>query len=100
MSHTESHPLAGKTVYLNDNAEDPLRGILLPGTEFVVEDWYDFLGGRGDGRSWMSDATFTTMHYGQRVNYLGRVPDDEVVYGHVGAFGHIVHVSELGGVKT
>lgn len=100
MSHTENHPLAGKTVKLNDTAQDPLRGILLPGVEFVVEDWYDLIDGRGGGRSWMSDATYTTMHYMQRIAYLGREADDEVVYGKVGAFGHIVHASELGEVVS
>lgn len=95
MIHTEDHPLAGRKVRLNDTAEDPYRGILVPGQVFEVENWYDRID-PAKPVSWMSDATWHTMHYGQRVNYLGRLPDDEVVYGHVDGFGHIVHVSELG----
>lgn len=83
MIHTEDHPLAGRKVRLNDTAEDPYRGILVPGQVFEVENWYDRID-PAKPVSW------------RRVNYLGRLPDDEVVYGHVDGFGHIVHVSELG----
>ena len=97
--HDTDHPLADKRVKLNSTAEDPLRGILIPGAIFEVENWYD----RVDPSrpySWKDSVhqTFTTMHYDQRVNYLGRTPDDEVVYGHVNGLGHIVHTSELGEV--
>lgn len=92
--HPEPHPLAGKTVTLNENAKDPARGIVVPGAQFCIEDWVDRI--NGDGRSWMFTSNFATMHYGARSG-LTRLPlDDEVVYGKVDALGHIVHVSELG----
>lgn len=104
MIHDTDHRFAGKSVKLNELAEDPLRGILIPGTVIEVENWYD----RVDPTrpvSWMdNDAqTFTTMHYAQRVMALGAkgiggLADDEVVYGHVNGLGHIVHTSELGEV--
>lgn len=103
--HAESHPMAGKTVRLSEKALDPLRGILVPGTEFEVEDWYDYKYGRGGGSSWQVDSTWTTLHYAQRIaaSELVRVVipvDDEVVYGHVRGLGHIVHASELGEYVT
>ena len=95
--HTESHPLAGKTVLLNKNAADPARGILTPGTLYDVEDWWDKL----TGQSWMTtEGNFACTHYAMR-SALVMPPiaiDDEVVYGHVRGLGHLVHAGELGGV--
>lgn len=91
--HTEGSEFAGGTFYLNDNAGDPARGIVVPGAVIEVEGWWDML----TGKSWMfSDGNFAAMHYAIRSGYKNLPIDDEVVYGHIGAFGHIVHVSEIG----
>lgn len=100
--HTESHPLAGKTVRLNEMTvpgrpnHDPE-----PGLEYWIEDWWDHL----TGESWQdSDGNPACMMYalrgtGFQSGTMRSLPwDDEVVYGKIGAFGHLVHVSELGGV--
>lgn len=77
--HTESHPLAGKTV----------KAL---GEEYRLEDWWDVL----TGGSWMNaDGNPAAMNYAVRSAVAGLPLDDEVVYGKVGAFGHLVHVSEL-----
>jgi hypothetical protein len=45
----------------------------------------------------LSDGNWAAMHYALRSALVEpMLPiDDEVVYGKIGAFGHIVHVSEL-----
>jgi hypothetical protein len=95
--HTDNHPLAGKTVLLNDTAADNVRNIVVPGARYRIEGWWDQL----TGRSWMfSDGNWAAMHYGMRSGMRDDpLPnDDEVLYGHIGAFSHLVHVSELGEV--
>ncbi len=83
-----THPLAGKTVFLRCKS-DPDH---LDGQEFIVEDWWINVA----GRSWMScDGNPGCLKYAIRSAMAGLPIDDEVVYGHVGAFGHLVHESEL-----
>ena len=79
--HGEAHAKAGKTVKLID------------GKEFRLEDWWDRIG----GESWqlMRGKNFAARNYGIRASEAGLPIDDEVVYGKIGALGHIVHVSEL-----
>lgn len=94
MKHPEAHPLAGRTVVLNDTAKDGL-GEVVPGTEFRVEDYWD----RVSGGSWMfAEGNPACLKYAMRTGLSGgNIPlDDEVVYGKIGPFGHLVHVSELG----
>lgn len=91
--HAEQHPLAGRTVALR--AEDPHRGLVVTGVEFRVEDWWD----RTHGKSWMdSVGNPAALCYAMRTGpQLSVIPiDDEVVYGKIGSFGHLVHASELG----
>jgi hypothetical protein len=93
--HTASHPLADKVVRLNSKAADPARGIVTEDAVYHIIDWWDLL----TGKSWGdSDGNFAAMHYGMRMGLTEGPWDDEVVYGHIGAFGHLVHVSELGDV--
>jgi hypothetical protein len=92
--HTESHPLAGQTVKIKDGTQDPTQSCVVGGAEYRIEDWWDTL----TGKSWMlSDGNWAAMHYALRSALVEpMLPiDDEVVYGKIGAFGHIVHVSEL-----
>jgi hypothetical protein len=87
--HTETHPLAGKTVKLK-LASHPTD--IQTGDEFRIEDWWDHLA----GGSWMfADGNPAALKYAMRSATCLPV-DDEVVYGKVGAFGHLIHVSELG----
>jgi hypothetical protein len=88
--HTEAHPLAGRTVRLNDQAQDA-SGPVVPNAEFRVEDWWDRL----TGGSWMHvKGNPAAIGYAIRGGHLPL--DDEVVYGKIGYLGYLVHDSELG----
>lgn len=93
MNHTESHPLKDKTVRIKSHVKHPqVPGF--GGAEFRVEDWWDKVA----GRSWMScDGNPACLIYAMRTGFSEvHVPiDDEVVYGKVGPFGHLLHVSEI-----
>lgn len=92
MIHDEPSPLAGKTVHIRDDADHPQ--IEMGGAEFRVEDWWD----RVYGDSWM-DAVGNpaALIYAFRTGFAPyEVPtDNEVLYGKIGAFGHLVHVTEI-----
>lgn len=100
--HTETHPLAGQTVVLKTGTSpDPSSPLQLDqpadGVKFRIEDWWDKL----TGGSWMyADGNPAALKYALRIGLADERPplDDEVVYGKIGAFGHIVHTSELGEV--
>lgn len=92
--HNNPHPLAGRTVRLvlkdgHPHIPDAANAV------FRIEDWCD----RVLGGSWMFAAgNPAAMMYGMRSGLSGAPCDDEVVYGKVGAYGHLIHVSELGEV--
>lgn len=88
MLHPERSPLAGKTVTVNANI--PQVG---PGPhEYRVEDYWD----RVSGGSWMfAEGNPAAMMYGIRSGMSGLPLDNEVLYGKIGAFGHLIHVSEV-----
>jgi hypothetical protein len=93
--HVEQHPLSGKTVVLGEHAGDPVRHMVEPGELFRVEDWWDRL----TGGSWMdAEGNPAALQYAMRIgSRFGDVPvDDDVVYGKIGPYGHLVHASELG----
>jgi hypothetical protein len=85
MAHSNPHAQAHQTVTIDR------KGI--EGEEtFRLEDWWD----RVAGQSWMdSDGNPAALHYAMRAGLNGLPTDDEVVYGKVGSFGHLVHVSEI-----
>ena len=85
LSHEEPHPLAGKTVKIIAGEYE--------GKHYWIEDWWDKI----TGGSWMfAEGNPACLQYAMRSG-LGNLPtDDEVVYGKIGALGHLVHVSELG----
>lgn len=91
--HTDPHPLKGQTIKVNLKAPH----FQLQGTEyeFVLEDWWDHL----TGKSWMfSDGNPAALVYAMRTGFApdSGIPfDDDVVYGKIGSFGHLIHVSEL-----
>jgi len=92
MTVREKHPLAGQTVRLNVAVDDPDH---LNGQKYWIEDWWINV----MGKSWQRcDGNIACMKYAMR-NGLGGLPlDDEVVYGKVGPYGLLIHVSELGEV--
>ncbi len=94
VKHTEESPLSGETVKIVFAGKGHPQ---LPGSEgqeydFVVEDWWDHL----TDKSWMvSNGNPACMIYGIRGGLNGLPTDDEVLYGKIGHFGHLVHISEL-----
>ncbi len=87
------HSLAGKTVKLNCKPDPDY----LNGQQFNVEDWWENV----SGKSWMvCDGNPACLKYAMRNAFAGIPMDNEVVYGKVGPFGHLVHISELGEVLT
>ena len=87
--HTISSPLAGKTVRIKANATHPQ----IPdfgGSEYEVEDWWDKIA----GTSWMDcNGNPACLVYAMRS--VGIPINDEVLYGKIGPFGHLVHISEI-----
>jgi hypothetical protein len=63
-------------------------------SEFRVEDWWD----RVSGRSWReANWNPAAAVYGFRAGMAALPKDDEVLYGKVGSYGHLVHISEIEG---
>jgi len=94
MPIRSQHPLAGKTVKLNVRLSSNSRlDDELAGQDYRIEDWWQNVA----GESWMnSNGNLAALKYAMRSGFNGLPTDNEVVYGKVGAFGHLVHVSELG----
>jgi hypothetical protein len=92
--HEQAHPLAGQMVELNGKAGDLMQGEVEPGAQFRIEDWAD----RVFQNTWQAASMFgnwAAKHYGLRAQANGLPIDDEVLYGKIGALGHVVHVSEI-----
>lgn len=90
--HETSSPLAGKTVRLRPDFFHIQCSI--GGQYAEVEDWWD----KVYGKSWMnSTGNPAAIIYAARSGFSPYpIPtDDEVLYVHVGAFGHLVHVCEI-----
>jgi len=89
MLHRESSKYAGKTLKIKADVVHPQ----IPdfgGSEFRVEDWWD----KVTGGSWMNAiGNPAALIYAARS--VNTPIDDEVLYGKVGPFGHLVHISEL-----
>lgn len=80
------HKLAGKTVKI-------VKG-RLAGNDYRVEDlWINI----NNGVSWGDSVGNPACHqYAIRAAMDGLPPDDDVLYGKIGAFGYLVHESEIG----
>lgn len=93
MIHESSHPQAGKTLKIKQESIHKQVSDFA-GSDFKLEDWWDKVG----GISWKeSQGNFSCIVYKDRATTNGLPLDDEVVYDKIGAFGHLVHVSELEG---
>ncbi len=93
MIHESQSELAGKTVQIKANVEHP-QVSAFGGSEYRVEDWWDRVG----NGSWMfAKGNPACLVYAMRTGFSKTpVPDDdEVLYGKVGIFGHLVHISEI-----
>lgn len=90
--HSSPHPQAGQTVTIKDGVTDPAQGAVIGGAEYRIEDWRDRVGGGSWGEA---NGNPACLHYAMRIAGNGVPPDDEVVYGKIGAFGHLVHASEI-----
>jgi hypothetical protein len=89
--HAKPFTGAGQTFALD------AKGI--EGAQILIEDYWD----RVAGGSWMfAEGNPVAMAYAIRSGLVstGLPIDDEVVYGKVNGIGHIVHVSELGKVRS
>lgn len=91
MKHDKPHPLAGKTVKLKPDAKH-FQVDDFGGSHFRVEDYWD----RVAGKEWgMCQGNPACLVYAVRSATNGIPMNNEVLYGKIGRFGHIVHVSEL-----
>ena len=82
--HSDRHQLAGKTVTIKTGR--------FAGQSYRLEDWWDRL----TGTPWAeTTGNPACIIYGIRAGLEGLPPDNEVVYGHIGGFGHLVHISEF-----
>ena len=94
MIHNEASVLAGQTVVLKENIGSAAMIGRLGGAAFRVEDFWD----RISGQSWM-DATGNPacLVYAVRSATTAHPTptDNEVLYGKVGSFSVLVHVSEI-----
>lgn len=84
--HNEKSNLAGKTVKIKSSIKD------LGNKDYVVEDWWD----RVAGKSWMNcDGNPACLKYAIRSGFSGLPFDNEVLYGKIGHFGELIHISEI-----
>jgi hypothetical protein len=90
MNQRDPSPLAGQTVKVR-----PVKPYenLVEDAEYHVEDWWQNV----YGSSWMfAQGNPAALIYAMRTGVGGGVPiDDEVLYGKIGSFGYLVHVSEV-----
>ena len=71
-----------------------MSGMQLGGAEIEIEDWWVNV----TGTPWMNaNGNPAALSYAFRVGLSGgEIPyDNDVLYGKIGGFGYIVHVSEL-----
>lgn len=82
--HNEPHVMAGKTVTIASGT--------FKGEEYRIEDWWD----RVAGKSWMvCDGNPACLDYALRSVEDDLRTDNDVVYGKIGMFGKLIHISQL-----
>ncbi len=82
----------GTTVRIRDGVTDPAQGAVVPGAEYRIEDLWIKIAGKSWGDSTGNPAC---LQYAMRAAANHLPLDDNVLYGKIGAFGHLVHVSEI-----
>jgi hypothetical protein len=91
--HNQASEYAGKTVRIKAGRTHP-QVENFGGCEILIEDWWD----RVSGSSWAwARGNPACLVYAVRTGITKHpVPgDDEVLYGHMGGLGHLVHISEI-----
>ena len=89
--HEVPHPFSRKTVRIKKEVTHP-QFPNFGGSELLLEDWWD----RVAGKSWMyCDGNPACLVYAMRTSGKNVPIDDEVVYGKMYSYGHLVHVTEL-----
>lgn len=93
MIHSEASEYANKTVTVNAPGLRHHLGDDSAIHEFLVEDWWDRLG----GGSWMhAKGNYAALNYAMRSGMFKLPIDNEVLYGKDNTgLGHIIHVSEI-----
>lgn len=82
----------GITVRIREGVTDPAQGAVVAGAEYHVEDLWQKVA----GKSWMdSTGNPAALHYAMRAAASNLPIDNDVLYGKIGSFGHLVHVSEI-----
>lgn len=88
----EMSPYAGQIVKVKQGIQDPVNRINFSGRDFIVEDWWENV----YGKSWMfSDGNPAALMYAFRAGVTHLPTDNEVLYGKVGGYGHLFHITEL-----
>lgn len=83
---------SGQTLALKDGFVDPFNGPIEAGTQYAVEGYWDEI----TGGSWMfAEGNHAALNYAARVAGQGLPLDNDVLYGKIGPFGFLVHVSEV-----
>lgn len=91
MIHSTPFDGAGKTYRLKSATPG------LDGAEYRCEDYWD----RVSGGSWqLAQGNPAAVKYAIRSGIIGLPLDDDVVYGKVGSFGELVHITELAEVLS
>lgn len=89
--HINPHPLAGKRVRIKAGLKH-MNHEAYGGTEFRLEDWWD----RVAGKPWRyAVGNPACLVYGIHRKQRDLPEDDEVLYGKIGGFGYLVHISEI-----
>jgi hypothetical protein len=85
MIHKDPHELAGKTVKIKSGE--------FVDQDYRIEDWWDRVG----GKSWtVMEGNPACLEYAMRSSAEQKPISDEVVYGKIGSFGKLMHISDLG----
>lgn len=87
----------GETVRIKEGVQDPIQEEVVGGAEYCIENLWE----KVSGKSWMiSYGNPAAMQYGMRSGLNNLPVDDNVLYGKIGPFGHLVHVSEIEGISS
>lgn len=88
----ERSKLAGTTVTLRVDIDDPFVGRIPMGSEYRVEDYWVNVA----GQSWKDMVgNPATYNYSKRMKEANLPFDDNVLYGKIQGLGFLIHESEL-----
>jgi len=94
VKHDRPSELKGKTVKIKKEVFEPNTDFFIS-ENFVVEDWYD----RVRKKDWKREAKFSTdcecLLYASRAESTNLPDDEQILYGKVGEWKHMMHISEI-----